>query len=123
MHVVENDLGALKKNEHVRMVRLVRIDKLECDWYHIRSRACNLWAEIDFRLRWVATWLFKNFDTAMQVEHDEMAWRMTYFMPNKSIGLKSSWPSIVQIVPGRAKPSKHHLPKQDSKKSNNHPNP
>ncbi len=52
MDVVKHHLRALKLNNHVKIMRVVWIDKLKSHRHHFCSRSGNLWSYVDFGLAW-----------------------------------------------------------------------
>ncbi len=65
MHIVKDNLCALKLDEHVRMMRMIEINKLDGHRYFLRSRSGNLWPDVDFRLGWVTSLQLNHLNTLM----------------------------------------------------------
>src|SRR5258708_3492029 len=95
---------ALEENQHLWMMVVQWINKLQGHWYQLCTRAVGLRPKIDLRMRWIATRQFNDLNTPMQIERNEVAGCVSCFMTDESIRLKGAWSTVVEIIPGDTNP-------------------
>lgn len=97
---MEHDLRGAKLHDHIRLMVVMRIDKLECHWNEVGTGVVELWPHVDLRVAGIPTWKLDDFDASMEIEGDKVAGRFAGLVSHESINLVRPWIAIVNVVPG-----------------------
>ena len=105
LRITKDQLCSLKHDEHIWMVVVPGIDKLQRDGNQIRILAVEMRPDEDSGMSCVSSWEFDDLNTTLQIEGDEVAGLCSRLVANERIGLEGARSAIVQIIPSRANPA------------------
>jgi hypothetical protein len=121
--ITKDQLRPLEKHQHIWMVVVPGIDKLQRDGDEIRILAVEMRPDEDSGMSCISSWQFNDLNATLQIERDEMARDVASFMPDKGVRLRGAWSPVVQIIPGRTNPAHEQLAQQDEYNRQNHADP
>ncbi len=100
LRITKDQLCSLKHDEHIWMVVVPGIDKLQRDGNQIRILAVEMRPDEDSGMSCISSWQFYDLNTTLQIERKEMT-GMSHIitMANHRINLKGARVAIVQIRP------------------------
>ena len=120
--VVKHGLPILEEHDHLRVVRMLGVTKLQRDHDEIGTRPIDVWSDIDLGMRWVPAGELDDLNVPTQVHHEKMA-RVDsgVTMTDDGIGLIRAWPTVVQIIQTGMNPREQQLPQEYQDEGDEHP--
>jgi len=113
----------MKHDEHIRVVVVLSVHKLQRDGDQIRILAVEMRPDEDSSMSCIPSWEFDDLNTTLQIEGNEVAGLCSRLVANERIGLEGARSAIVQIIGSRANPADQGLPERDEHDSYNHTDP
>src|SRR6266542_4779582 len=112
LRIMKDQLRSLKHDEHIRVVVVLSVHKLQRDGDQIRILAVEMRPDEDSGMSCISPWKFNDFNTTLQIEGDEVAGSCSRLVANERIGLEGARSAIVQIIRSRAHPPDQGLAQQ-----------
>lgn len=120
LSVEKEDRSRATVDDHIRMMRMLRINKTEGDWDQIRIHSSEMWAKKETSMGGIIARQVDHLNLAVIIDGDKMRGLPGGFLPDKHISLKGTRSSVAPIIKGQLRPADEPLPGQDKDEHDTH---